>query len=71
MMFLWIPFLLIPLAFFWMRPGMGMWGCAMDHAGHSHAPAASAPDAIEIARQRLARGEVNVAEFDVIKRVLG
>ena len=73
MMFLWLPFLfLIPFAIFWMmRSGEGTMGCGMGHAGHAEAPSAGGPDPIEIARQRLARGEITVAQFDEIRRALG
>ena len=74
MMFLWLPFLfLIPLAMFWMmRSGNagGMGCCGMDHSGTSHAPSVGDPDQIEIARQRLARGEIDSAQFEEIRRAI-
>jgi uncharacterized membrane protein len=73
MMFLWLPFLLlIPFAMFWMmRSGTGMGGCGMDHAGHAQTPSASGLDPIEIARQRLAQGEITTSEYEAIRRVIG
>jgi uncharacterized membrane protein len=76
MMFLWLPLLfLIPLAMMWMmRSGSsgGMGGCGMTHAGNAHASTAGdEPNPIEIARQRLARGEITTAQFEEIRRVLG
>jgi uncharacterized membrane protein len=74
MMFLWLPFLfLIPLAMFWMMRsgnGGGM-GCGMSHAGPAQTPPTVGPDPMEIARQRLARGEITTSQFDEIRRVLG
>ena len=74
MMFLWLPFLfLIPLAMFWMMRsgnGGGMGCCGMNHAGNSQTPSAGGPDPIEIARQRLARGEINSAQFEEIRRAI-
>lgn len=69
MMFFWFLFL-IPLAFWVMRPGAGM-GCGMVHAGHDHSPASNVPEPIEIARLRLARGEITTSEFELIRRTLG
>lgn len=75
MMFLWFPFLfLIPFAMFWMmRPGTGggMGCCGMSHAGDMQTPSAGGPEPIEIARLRLARGEITTAEFEEIRRALG
>lgn len=81
MMFLWIPFLLvIPFAMMWlMRSGNGSMGCCgMDHGSAGHTPAPPAPptapstqNPIEIARTRLAKGEITIAEFEEIKRTLG
>lgn len=73
MMFLWLPFLfLIPLAMFWMmRSGNGGMGCCgMNHAGNSQTPSAGGPDPIEIARRRLARGEISSAQFEEIRRAV-
>jgi uncharacterized membrane protein len=73
MMFLWLPFLfLIPFAMMWMMRsgnGGGM-GCGMSHAGPPQTPPSSGPDPIEIARQRLARGEIDSAQFEEIRRVI-
>ena len=75
MMFLWLPFLfLIPLAMFWMmRSGNGgaVGCCGMDHSNSTQTPLAGDPDPIDIARQRLARGEIDSAQFEEIRRVLG
>lgn len=73
MTFLWLPFLfLIPFAIFWMlRPGNGMGGCGATHAGHAQTTSPGGPDAMEIARQRLARGEITSAEFEEIRRTIG
>lgn len=75
MMFLWLPFLfLILFAMFWiMRSGNGgaMGGCGMSHAEHNQTPVAGGPDPIEIARQRLARGEITTSEYEEIRRVIG
>jgi len=74
MMFLWLPFLfLIPLAMFWMMRsgnGGGMGCCGMDHSNNSHTPSAGGPDPIEIARQRLAQGEIDSAQFEEIRRAI-
>jgi uncharacterized membrane protein len=75
MMFLWLPFLfLIPLAMMWMMRsdnGGGMGCCGMDHAGNAQTPSAGGSDPIEIARQRLARGEIDSAGFEEIRRAIG
>lgn len=72
MMFLWLPFLfLIPFAMFWMmRSGDGMAGCGMSHTGHTQSPSTNGPDPIEIARQRLARGEITTSEYEEIRRII-
>jgi len=70
MMFFWFLFL-IPLVFWMMRPDVGERHGGMNHAGYNYPPAASGPDPIEIARQRLARGEITTSEFEVIRRALG
>lgn len=73
MMFLWLPFLfLIPFAMIWMMrsPNGASMGCSgMDHAAVPQTPPAT-QDPLEIARQRLARGEVTTSEFDQIRRAL-
>ena len=72
MMFLWIPFLiLIPLLFWRSRGDAGMTGCCDAHDARSATPPSAGPDPIEIARQRLARGEINTAQFDEIRRAIG
>jgi len=72
MMFLWIPFLiLIPLLFWRSHGDAGMAGCCGAHEAHSAAPPSAGPDPIEIARQRLARGEINTTQFDEIRRAIG
>lgn len=72
MMFLWIPFLFLPFAVFWLlRPGMG---CGIGHvhgAPYPGMPQRSEPDAVEILRMRLARGEITAAEYDEIRAALG
>ncbi|MDZ4063285.1 MAG: SHOCT domain-containing protein [Coriobacteriia bacterium] len=72
MMFLWLPFLLlIPFGIFWMiRRGEGIGCCGMNHAEHTRTPNAGGPDPIEIARRRLARGEITTAEFEEIRRII-
>ncbi|HEX9093449.1 MAG TPA: SHOCT domain-containing protein [Coriobacteriia bacterium] len=73
MMLLWIPFLiLIPFAIVWvLRPENGMTGGSPASTSHASAPGSGGPEPLEIARLRLARGEITPAEFDVIRRVLG
>jgi uncharacterized membrane protein len=77
MMFLWFPFLfLIPFAMIWMMRsgnGRGMACCGMDHSGTAQPPSAGStgPDPMDIARQRLARGEITTAQFDEIRRAIG
>jgi len=70
MMFLWFLFL-IPLVFWMMRPDMGVRDGGANRAGYNYPPAATSPDPIEIARQRLARGEITTSEYEVIRRTLG
>jgi len=74
MMFLWLPFLfLIPFAMMWMMRsgnGDGMGCCGMDHSGNPRPPSASGPDPLDIARQRLARGEIDPAQFEEIRRAI-
>lgn len=76
MMFLWLPFLiLIPFAIFWMvRPGTGgngMGCCGGTRTGPAQTPNTSGPDPVDIAGQRLARGEITTAEFEEIRRIIG
>ena len=70
MMFFWFLFL-IPLVFWMMRPDMGVRDGGMNHAGCNHPSAASGADPVEIARRRLARGEITTSECEVIRRALG
>jgi uncharacterized membrane protein len=73
MMFLWLPFLfLIPFAMMRMiRSGNGGgMGCGMSHAGPAQTRPAAGPDPIEIARQRLARGEIDSVQFEEIRRAI-
>lgn len=70
MMFLWFLFL-IPLVFWMMRPDMGARDGSLNHAGYNYPPATNGPDPIEIARQRLARGEITTSEYEVIRGALG
>lgn len=69
MMFLWFPFLfVIPLAILWaVRHDEGAVGCM----NHVQTPTTSGSDAMETARRRLAKGEITVDEFEVIRRVIG
>lgn len=71
MMFLWFLFL-IPLVFFLTArtgEGAGYWGPA-SHPAHAQgdAPIEEAP--IEIARKRLARGEITPMQFEEIRRAI-
>ena len=72
MMFLWFPFLfLIPFAIFWMiRPGVAMGGCGMMHSMNAQTAAQANEDPNEIARKRLARGEITPAEYEEIRRAI-
>lgn len=72
MMFLWLPFLLLcPLAMFlMMRWGMDH-GAHSSNTGHAQTPVAGGPDPIEIARQRLARGEITTAQYEDVRRIIG
>ncbi len=72
MMFFFLPFLfLIPFALFWMMRSDGGMGCGMTHASDAYTSNPSGPSPIDIARQRLARGEITTAEYEEIRRVLG
>ncbi|MBU4555941.1 MAG: SHOCT domain-containing protein [Actinobacteria bacterium] len=72
MFFLWLPLLLLcPLAMFlMMRSGTGMGTHDRSHAGHAPVPLANGADPIEIARQRLARGEIDSTQFEEIRRAI-
>lgn len=67
--FLW-PLFLIPFALFYaFRPNVGA-GCGPH--GYVSTPAQPiGSDAVEIARTRLARGEITVEEYETIRGVLG
>lgn len=77
MMFIvWLPILIaLGFAIAWMaRPGVAG-GCCGGHSvlSQPQTPAVSTKtteDAVEIARQRLARGEITTAEYEEIRRVL-
>lgn len=72
MMFLWIPFLVLIALVMWRpRADGGMAGCCGGHESHTPPPASTGSAPIEIARQRLARGEITTTEFEEIRRVLG
>lgn len=66
MMFLWLPLLvLVPLLFVWTtRPEAIM-------AGHATPASSGRDEAFEIVRQRLARGEITVAQYEEMLRTLG
>ena len=71
MMFLWLPFLfLVPLAMLWMmRSDTDMH--VVGHGGRAVTPTTGGPDPIEIARQRLARGEISTSEYEEIRHAIG
>jgi len=73
MMFLWLPFvLLIPFAIVWMlRPASGMGCCAPAQVQQRRTPGPTGLEPMDIARQRLARGEITTAQFEEIRRVIG
>lgn len=73
MMFLWLPLLfLIPFAMFWMvRSGSGVGCCGVTQSSDAQPPSTAGQDPIEIARQRLARGEITTVQFEELRRVLG
>ena len=70
MMFLWFPLLFaIPLAILWnARSGSGVGCCGLVPVA---SPGPSGPDPMDIARRRLARGEITPAEFEEIRRAIG
>lgn len=72
MMFLWFPFMfLIPLVILWaLRSDEGMAGCGLGHMGHVQPPKADASDPMDIARVRLARGEITTSEYEEIRRAI-
>jgi uncharacterized membrane protein len=72
MMLLWIPFLILAVvAFSWMtRSGVGMGCMGAGHAGPAETPDAGGNDPLEIARRRLARGEITTSEFEEIRRAI-
>jgi uncharacterized membrane protein len=67
--FMW-PLLIVPLVLlFAFRHNDGV---ACGHHGYAYLPAQpQRNDALEIARTRLARGEITTEEFETIRRVLG
>lgn len=68
-LFIWPLFLIPFVLFFAFRPHAGV-GCG--HHGYAGTPVQpSGSDAVEIARTRLARGEITVEEYETIRRVLG
>ena len=72
MMLLWLPFvLLIPFVIVWMlRPASGV-GCCAPMQGQQHGTAGSTSmEPMDIARQRLARGEITTAQFEEIRRAI-
>ena len=74
MMFLWLPFLfLLPLGVIWMlSTGTAPGCCGMAHSGHATTPGVGAgSDPVDIARLRLAKGEITTAQFEEIRRALG
>ena len=74
MMFFWLPLLLlIPLAMMWMTRSSddgAMSGCGMGHGGHTQTAVAGEPDPLDIARQRLARGDITASEYEEIHRAI-
>ena len=74
MMFLLLPLLfLIPMALVWLAWSNAQAGgcCGASHAVPGAPRPVTQSDPIDIARQRLARGEITPAEFEEIRRVLG
>jgi uncharacterized membrane protein len=72
MMFLWIPLLLVPFGIVWLlRRDGDPAGCGVSHASHTGATMPGGSDPLDIARVRLARGEITVGQFDEIRRALG
>ncbi|MCE5202865.1 MAG: SHOCT domain-containing protein [Coriobacteriales bacterium] len=73
MMFFWLVLLVaLPFVLMWALRRDGTAGCCgMTHeASHTQPPAAPGPAPLEIARQRLARGEITVEQYEEIKRAL-
>jgi len=72
MMFLWLPILfLIPFAFVRMvRPGSELARCGSTHPQYPTSGPAGA-DPMDIARLRLARGEITPTEYEQIRRLIG
>ena len=73
MMFLWLPFLLlIPFAIIWMvRSGADGGCCGMSHTSSAQTHGQNSADPMDIAAERLARGEITTAEFDEIRKAIG
>lgn len=72
MMLLWLPFvLLIPFAILWMlRPAPAAGCCAPMQSQQSGTVSSAGLDPMDIARQRLARGEITTAQFEEIRRAI-
>jgi uncharacterized membrane protein len=72
MMLLWIPLLLVPFGIVWLiRRDGDPACCAVTHATHAGTPTPGGPDPLDIARVRLARGEITPEQYNEIRRVLG
>lgn len=70
-MFLWIPIVvLIYLVATRAGTGGSAVGYCAGHAGHAPASVPTGPEPIDIARQRLARGEITIAKFEEIRRAI-
>ena len=68
--------MIVMMGLFWAGViGVAAWGISVlgrrDHGGPARGGGRAADDALEIARQRYARGEINADEFDEIRRRLG
>jgi len=66
--------MLVIMGVFWLSlVALGAWAITSFSHRHHHAPPAAAPSgaALEIARQRYARGEISAEEFETIRRNLG
>lgn len=66
-MFLWLLFLIPLVIFVTARPGQGV--AYRSASPQGSVPAGDAP--IEIARKRLARGEITPEQFEEIRRAIG
>lgn len=72
MMLLWLPLvLLIPFAIVWMlRSASGVGCCAPMHVQQHGTASPTGLEPMDIARQRLARGEITTAQFEEIRRAI-